>query len=87
MLDCLIHWDGWNAVTAIATCVAAFTAVVAALYAAFQFSSFQRENRISHLIELLHEFEDKAITNVRQRLAYSRLKQDVLTDLDVERPP
>lgn len=82
-----LHWDGWSAVEAFATSVTALTAIFAAVYAACQFDSFKKENRIAHLIELVHEFERPPLADARRKLACERLEGGKLRKLDVREPP
>jgi hypothetical protein len=82
-----LGWSGWPAVEALATVTTAITAIVAAVYAACQFDSFRKENRISHLIELVNDFERPPIADARRALARARLSNGTLKKLDVEEAP
>jgi hypothetical protein len=77
----------WQAVEAVATCVIAATAIATVLYAADQLGSFKKESRITHLIELVHEFENAPLADARRRLARERLHDGALQRLDVANPP
>jgi hypothetical protein len=80
-------WTGWPAVEAMAALVTAATAIVAVVYAAIQLDSVRKENRISHLIELVNDFERPPIADARRKLAKARLRDGKLLELNVEEPP
>jgi hypothetical protein len=66
-------WRGWTAIEALASAGTFAVAVVALFYAKSQLDTVQRENRLTHLIELVNEFEHDPLADTRKRLANERL--------------
>ncbi len=78
----------WNGLTALSTLLLAGVAIYAAWYAKKQLKEFRREARITHLIDLVNEFEREPMASFRQRLAAARLdKNGKLRPVDVDDPP
>lgn len=87
MIHLLVAVICWDAVAALATCALVVLGLVTLWYANIQIQDFRKENRITHLIDLVTEFEHEPFVSIRKRLGKARIVGSKLRDLDLENPP
>jgi hypothetical protein len=87
VISILIALIPWDAVAALATCALVVLGLFTLYYANTQIQDFRKENRITHLIDLVTQFETEPFVSIRKRLGKARIVGNNLRELDLENPP